>query len=157
MKRLSNLVISTLKEKELTIALAESVTSGLVMNKLSLVKGTNGTFKGGICCYEENVKCSLLKVSSRILKKYTAESQQTTDEMAKKLVKLIPASVCAAITGLASEGGSETKEKPVGTMFFSVYYKRRLHRHTKVFKGAPSEIQKKAVKELFKFVVQVIG
>jgi nicotinamide-nucleotide amidase len=157
MKRISSLLINALKEKQLTIALAESVTCGLAMNKLSLVKGTAGIFKGGICCYDENVKCSLLKVSSSILKRYTAESQQTTDEMARKLGKLIPASVCVAITGLAGEGGSETKEKPVGTMFFSVYYKRKLYRHKQLFRGSPNQIQKKAVKELFKFILRVVA
>lgn len=54
-----------------------------------------------------------------MLKKYTAESKEVTDALAKYLRQPIATDIHAAITRLASPGGSETAEKPVGTVFFS--------------------------------------
>ncbi len=44
---------------------------------------------------------------------------QVTTALAKNLPKLIKADIHVAITGLASAGGTETKDKPVGTIFFA--------------------------------------
>ncbi len=76
---------------------------------------------GGVVSYQEKVKTDLLKVSPTLIKKYTAESQQVTDAMAMCLSKIISSNISVAITGLASQGGSETKTKPVGQFFFSIH------------------------------------
>jgi nicotinamide-nucleotide amidase len=68
------------------------------------------------------------------------------------LSKLIKADIYAALTGLASEGGSETKNKPVGTVFFCILYKKKLFRSRKLFRGSPLEIKKKACLELYDLV-----
>src|ERR1043165_4088665 len=157
MKRSANLLIKRLQQKKYTLALAESFTGGLAAHQLTLVKGTSDVLRGSIVCYHQNVKCSLIKVKTSLIEKYTAESQQVTDELAKKLGKLIGATVYAAITGLADEGGSENKSKPVGTVFLSVYYKKKFYRRRKVFRGSPLTIQKKGCKELYKFIVKVVS
>ena len=157
MKKPANHLIKTLQQKKYTLALAESVTCGMAAQKLSLVKGTSDVLQGSIVCYTTNAKCNVLKVDKALIEKYTSESQQVTDELAKKLRKLIKATIHAAVTGLADEGGSETKDKPVGTIFISVYYKRKLHRRKKIFRGSPLIIQTKACEELYKFILEVAG
>ena len=69
----------------------------------------------------------------------------------------IRADIHAAITGLACEGGSETPEKPVGTVFFSVRYKGRFHNERQLFRGTPSEIREKSCLFLYEFILKVIG
>ena len=157
MKKSANRLIKTLQRKKLTLAFAESVTCGLAAQKLSLVKGTSDVLQGTIVCYTNDVKCSLLNVKTALIEKHTSESQRVTDELAKKLSKLIKASIHAAVTGLADEGGSETKDKPVGTIFISIYYKRRMHRRKKLFRGSPLVIQTKACEELYKFIIETAG
>lgn len=76
-----------------------------------------------------------------------------TNALAKKLRKLIKADICAAITGLAAPGGSETKDKPVGTVFFSVLYKGKLYKQKKKLKGTPVQIKKKACRKLYHFIL----
>jgi nicotinamide-nucleotide amidase len=156
MKKLVNTLVKTLMEKKLTVALAESITCGLAAHQLNIVKGTSQVLKGSIVCYNENVKTDLLKVSPTLIKKYTAESQQVTDELAKKLHNLIEADIYAAVTGLAAAGGSETKEKPVGTVFLSILYKKRMMREEKQFKGSPLEIKKQACKALYQMMLDAV-
>jgi nicotinamide-nucleotide amidase len=156
MKRIVNKLIILMMEKKATLALAESVTCGLAAHKLSTVKGTSEVLRGSIVCYHEDVKKELLKVDKRLISKYSAESVQVTDSLVKNLKQLIKADVYAAITGLASAGGSETKNKPVGTIYYSIMMKNEIHRMKKVFRGTPLEIRKKACLELYKFIIKII-
>src|SRR4051794_28794817 len=109
--------IKQLQEKNLILALAESVTCGLAAHKLSTAPGTSDVLAGSIVCYTPEVKRDLLGVSQKLIDRYTCESMEVTEALAKNLGKLIDADIYAALTGLASPGGSETKDKPVGTIF----------------------------------------
>lgn len=144
-------------EKKLTVAFAESVTCGFVCNQLNSTPGTSEILMGGIVCYNEKVKMNLLNVEPSLIKKYTAESQEVTDALAKNLPQLIDADICIAITGLAADGGSESPEKPVGTIFFSMFYEGKLFRRHKVFTGSPLQIKKNACKEAYKLIVDEVG
>jgi nicotinamide-nucleotide amidase len=156
MKRPANALVHVMEKKGLTIAFAESMTSGLAAHKLCGVKGACNVLLGGIVCYDEKIKTGLLKVNKQIIAKHTAESQEVTDALAKNLFKLVPAHICVAITGLAAEGGSETKSKPVGTVFFSCFYKKKIHRKRQVLKGTPVKIRAKSCNELFEWIVKFI-
>jgi Uncharacterized protein (competence- and mitomycin-induced) len=57
--------------------------------------------------------------------------------MIKKGKELIKADLYVACTGLLKKGGSETKEKPVGTFFYSIYYKNNFYNFRRIFKGLP--------------------
>jgi PncC family amidohydrolase len=149
-------LVKLLLEKQLTLALAESVTCGLVTHQLSTVKGTSEILEGSIVCYSEKVKNQLLGVSKNLLKKYSAESQQATDALAKHLRKLISADIHVSITGLTTPGASENKQKPVGTIFISVLYLNRLHKRRKVFRGTPLEIKKKGCEEIYRFIIEIV-
>lgn len=150
------LFIRTLKEKELKLALAESVTCGLAAHLLSGLPGTSDVLAGSIVCYTPEVKNKLLGIPETMMERYTCESMEVTEALVKKLPKLIHADVYAAITGLASKGGSETKEKPVGTVFLVLGYKGKLYRQKKVFRGTPLTIRKKACYELYRMILERI-
>jgi nicotinamide-nucleotide amidase len=153
----ANEVVKTLMERNLTIALAESITAGLATAKLAVYQGVNEMLVGGVVCYSETVKTDLMEVKPKLIEKYTAESQEVTDQLALHLPHVMKANIYAAITGLACEGGSETPEKPVGTVFFSVLMKGELHKRRVVLKGTPSEVRDQACEELYGFVLEVIG
>jgi nicotinamide-nucleotide amidase len=156
MHRISNLLIKTLLEKKLTLALAESMTCGLAAHQLSTCKGTADVFKGSIVCYNEEVKKQLLNVPQSKIDKYTCESAEITEVLTRHLASLIKADIHATITGLASAGGSETKTKPVGTVFFCVSFRNKVYHERKVFRGTPLEIRKKACFELYKLILSKI-
>jgi nicotinamide-nucleotide amidase len=156
MHRTTNRLITSLLEKKITLALAESMTCGLAAHQLSTCKGTSDVLKGSIVCYTEEVKKDLLKIPQTKIDQFTTESAEITELLAKHLSNLIKADIHAAITGLASPGGSETKEKPVGTVFFCFTYKNKIYRERKVFRGTPLGIRKKACSELYKFILSKI-
>lgn len=156
MHRTANRLIKALIEKKLTLALAESMTCGLAAHQLSTNKGTADVFKGSIVCYNTEVKRHLLGIPQLKIDRYTAESAEVTGLLVKHLPRLISADIYAAITGLASPGGSETKTKPVGTVFFCFKKGNRIYHHRKVFRGTPLEIRKKACDELYKFILSRI-
>jgi PncC family amidohydrolase len=145
-------LIKTLKSKGMTLALAESMTCGMAANKLSFVPGISDVLTGSIVCYTPKVKMSTLRIPKKLIETYSCESSEVTEALAKHLSRLIKADVYAAITGLASAGGSETKEKPVGTVFFSVKNGRSIHNHRQRFYGTPLTIHKKACSVLYDFI-----
>ncbi|MBS7565276.1 nicotinamide-nucleotide amidohydrolase family protein [Mucilaginibacter sp. Bleaf8] len=116
----SDIVINcshALKDKDLTISFAESVTAGKVISEFALIPNCGSVLKGSIVCYDVSVKTSLLGVPQEMLDEFTPESAEVTEKLAEGLKKLIPADIIVAVTGLAAPGGSESDEKPVGTMF----------------------------------------
>lgn len=153
MKSLVRKLIKVLIEKNLTVSFAESVTCGLASNGMNCTTGTSDVFMGSVICYNEAVKINLLKVDPTLIEKYTAESQEVTDALAVNLQQLIHSDIYVAITGLNADGGSETPEKPVGTIFFSLLYKGNLVRCRKVFKGTPKRIKKEACKQVYKMII----
>ena len=156
MKRITHQLIKLLIEKKLSIAFAESMSCGLLTHQLNTVKGTSEVLKGSIVCYNEEVKTGLLRVSDKLIKKHSAESQVVTDALAKNLRRLIKADIHASVTGLAAPGGSETKSKPVGTVFFSLIYKNKVHKMRKQFRGSPLQIKKSTCKEFYIFIYNTL-
>jgi PncC family amidohydrolase len=154
MKSIVQQLLQLLGDKKLTVAFAESVTCGLATHQLNISEGTSEVLMGSIVCYNEKVKIDLLQVDPSLIKKYTAESQEVTDALVNNLPRLIEADIYGAITGLCVPGGSETEEKPVGTVFFSVLHNGKLIRRRKVFEGSPLKIKEEACEELYKIIIE---
>jgi nicotinamide-nucleotide amidase len=148
--------VKQMKERGLTLALAESVTCGLAAHMLSGTKGTSDVLKGSLVCYVPEVKTSLMHIPKKMIERYSCESLPVTIKLAKNIRRHIKADVYAAVTGLASPGGSESKNKPVGTVFFCVIYKNKVYRLRKLFKGTPLKIRKKSCRSLYEFIISVI-
>ncbi|MDB5137105.1 MAG: CinA domain protein [Mucilaginibacter sp.] len=127
-------------ERQLTIAFAESATAGWLCSEFALAPESGQVLRGGITCYDASLKETLLKVPHELIEKFTPESQEVTDELARRLGALIPSDIQVGVTGLTTPGGSETDEKPVGTMFVSAVIKGRLVGIRKVFNGSCEEV-----------------
>lgn len=156
MKTSQQLLLNFLHEHSLTIAFAESMTCGMAAARMGNVSGASKVFAGSIVCYDESVKMDLLKIPRHLIKKFTAESQPITDSLAKSLKRLVHSDIQVAITGLASPGGTETKNKPVGTIFIAVLVQGKLYRLRKRLSGSPSQIKRKACDWLFTFTQKKI-
>lgn len=149
-------IATKLRDKELTIAFAESVTGGMLISEFIKAKGVSDVLLGSIVTYAEEVKQKVLGVKRQTLKLYTAESQQVTNEMVLGLHKLLKAEMCVAVTGLSGQGASETKEKPVGTVFFSIYCKNKVEEFRQQFEGNGTGIRKQAADFIFQKIEDTI-
>jgi nicotinamide-nucleotide amidase len=151
-----NSFVKALVDKDITLAFAESMTCGLAAHFLSTCKGTSAMFRGSLVCYHEDIKKCVLRIPGALIEKYSAESRQVTEKMARALKKVMPADVHASVTGLASGGGSETAGKPVGTVFFSILYKGKIHNIRQRFYGTPLQIREKACMRLYELIYKVV-
>lgn len=137
LKRCGKLLI----RRQLTIAFAESATAGRICAEFAMVPDAGKFLKGGIVCYDADLKSSLLKVPKRDLKEFTPESETVTRLITKGIQKLIPADIHIGCTGLTAAGGSETSWKPVGTMFLhGLQGQQQVLDERIVFQGTPEEI-----------------
>jgi len=149
-------LIKILRKKKYTIAFAESITSGMAGNIFAKQFDIGDILLGSLVCYHEKAKQMVLGVKKETLKKYTAESAETTAEMVKGLKNLLKADVSVAITGLATPGGSETPEKPVGTVFIAVMFKNKIHKYRSQFFGDRDEVVVQAVYMMFNKALMIL-
>lgn len=114
-----------LKSKKLSLSTAESCTGGGVAAAITSVAGSSEYFMGGIVAYSNDVKVSLLHVSSETLEKYGAVSRETVMEMAAGAMNTLKTDCTIATSGIAGPGGGSL-EKPVGTIWIAVAYKNEI-------------------------------
>lgn len=108
-----------LREKHLTLAVAESCTGGLLGKMITDIPGSSDYFVGGITAYTNEMKMKLLSVPEIILEKYGAVSDECARYMAEGAVRNLGANIGVSITGIAGPSGG-TDEKPVGLVYVAV-------------------------------------
>ncbi len=146
-----------LLNNELTIATAESATAGRLAAEFSLIPNCGKALKGGIISYDAGVKEDILDVSDDLVKRYTPESAEVTEDMANKLQKLIKADIYIAITGLTMPGGSETSEKPVGTMFIHAIMNGKSIPVREVYEGSPEEVVLQTIDRVAQLIIDELS
>lgn len=102
-----------------TLSTAESCTSGRVAAVITSQPGSSEYYLGGLVCYADSVKTSLLNVDASVI----AEKSSVCEEVARQMVvganKLFNSDYSIAVTGFAGPGGG-TDEAPVGTIWVAV-------------------------------------
>ena len=140
---LSERVVSKLKDKNLTIAVAESCTGGLLASELIDVPGVSAVFLEGLVVYSNEAKMARLGIASETLSAYGAVSQEVAHEMVERLAKQSGADVAVSITGIAGpDGGSD--EKPVGTVYIGVLMLSNVQVVKYNFSGSRDKIRERA-------------
>lgn len=110
-----------LKEKNLTIATAESCTGGYLAHLFTSVSGSSAYYKGSVISYANEIKMQELGVAPSVLDTYGAVSEETVKIMAENVAKKLNTSIGIATSGIAGpDGGSE--DKPVGTLWVACFY-----------------------------------
>lgn len=99
----------------LTLATAESCTSGSIAALIASVSGASAYFKGGVVAYSNDVKTAVLGVSPATLEKCGAVSREVVEQMAQGACRVLRADCAVATSGVAGPDGG-TPDKPVGTI-----------------------------------------
>jgi nicotinamide-nucleotide amidase len=103
-----------LAERGLTLAVAESLTGGLVASRVVNVAGASAWFRGGVVAYDEEVKVALLGVAPG-----PVVSARCAQEMAVGVARALGADVGLSTTGVA--GPDPLEGHPPGTVFIGLH------------------------------------
>ena len=123
---LEQVVGDGLRERGMTLAVAESCTGGLLSKRITDVPGCSDYYLGGVCSYANEVKMKVLGVKKETLDTVGAVSPEVAEQMAEGVAKALGAGVGVGITGVAGPGGG-TDEKPVGLVYISIWYNGQHH------------------------------
>lgn len=117
-----------LKERKLTLSVAESCTGGYLSHMITSVPGSSEYFLGSMIPYAYEIKMSQLGVKPETLERYGAVSEPTISEMANVVRARFNTDIGVATSGIAGPGGA-TPEKPVGMVWIA--YSDKHHTITK--------------------------
>jgi nicotinamide-nucleotide amidase len=123
-KPLEVVIGNTLRDKKLTIAVAESCTGGFLSHLITSVPGSSEYFQGSLIPYSYQIKSDLLDITPDTLKKFGAVSEENIREMAANVRMKFNTDIGVATSGIAGPGGG-TPEKPVGTVWIAYADKDR--------------------------------
>jgi len=102
-----------LQEQGLTLAVAESLTGGLLASRIVSVPGSSDWFKGAVVAYDSQVKFDVLDV-----REGPVVSREAAEQMAQGVRRLLGADVGLSTTGVA--GPAEQEGHPPGTVWLGL-------------------------------------
>lgn len=137
-------VVALMREKNLTLAVAESCTGGMLSSRIIDVAGVSDVYKAGFVTYANEAKQKLIGVKEETLVQYGAVSEQTAKEMVLGALEAAEADMAVATTGIAGPGGG-TKEKPVGLVYIACGNAENIVVEKCMFNGTRSEIRQASV------------
>ena len=154
---LAKQLVDLLRENDLTIAVAESCTGGLLSKRVTSISGSSRVFDCGVVCYSNSAKSNIVGVHREVIESAGAVSRYVAQELAVGMLKISCASIGIGITGIAGPVGDfksfekddGTKQKPVGLVHIAIIGDPELGlsinwHHKYYLTGARTSIQKKA-------------
>ena len=108
-------VIAHLRRSGRSLAVAESLTGGLLAAELVAVPGASAVFRGGALTYATDSKASVLKVERDVLAAHGPVHPQVAVQMADGARSLFGADLALATTGVAGPGPADGH--PAGTVY----------------------------------------
>jgi nicotinamide-nucleotide amidase len=120
---LAETLIRLLKERDITLCVAESLTGGMLSSEIVGVPGASEVYKGGIVTYATSMKSALLGVSEELIATNSPVDSNVAEAMASGALKMFDADIALATTGVA---GPDTQDgKPVGLVYVSAAHIHR--------------------------------
>lgn len=149
-------LVALLKEKDYTVATAESCTGGLVAGRIVNVAGASWVFNEGYITYSNEAKSRLLGVPAPLITEKGAVSEETAREMAIGVAHVANAEVGVATTGIAGPDGG-TKEKPVGTVFIACSVNNKVTVRECHFDGNREQVRNSAVEYALELACECVS
>ena len=110
-------LVTSLEERGLTVAFAESATGGLAAGFVASVPGASQVLRGGVVAYDDEIKRTMLGVPLSLLERTGAVSAEVAAAMAQGARERFEADVALAVTGLTGAGRDG---KPAGLTYLAV-------------------------------------
>lgn len=143
-------LIALLEQRELTVAVAESLTGGLLVAELIAVPGASAVVLGGVVAYNTELKRSVLGVDAELLAEHGPVHPEVARQMAVRVREVLavgeePADIGLSTTGVAGPD-PQNGFKP-GTVFIGIAFGDYLDSTALELSGDRQEIRAAVVKE----------
>ena len=137
------MVVELLREKRLTLSVAESCTGGLLANRITNVPGSSDVFNMGVVSYSNQSKSKLLGVPEDMIIEHGAVSEEVAKAMAEGIRRVSGSDVSVGITGIAGPAGG-TPTKPVGLVYMSLCIDGRTQITKNQFPGGREDVKQRS-------------
>jgi nicotinamide-nucleotide amidase len=111
-------IVAQLRQRDLTIATAESLTAGMLSSAIADIPGASAVLQGGVVAYNNTIKHRILGVSADTLAARGAVDVETAKQMATGVRERFGADLGVATTGVA--GPEPSEGKAVGIVFIAL-------------------------------------
>jgi nicotinamide-nucleotide amidase len=138
---LEAVVGSLLLEAGMRIAVAESITGGLIAHRITQVAGASRYFDTGFVTYGNESKTALLGVEPDLFRRVGAVSEEVAIAMARGALERASADIAVSVTGIAGPtGGSD--EKPVGLVYIGLATGESARAERRQFPGERRQVKR---------------
>ena len=152
---LAGRIVAALTEQGRTIAVAESLTGGLLGATITAVPGASVVFRGGVIAYATDLKAALLGVPAGLLAARGAVDPDVAAAMAAGARQRLGADIGVATTGVA--GPDPADGKPPGTVHIAVRAGGGTVGETLALAGSREELRRQTVARCLRRVWSVMG
>lgn len=157
---LAETIIAELTRRHLSIAVAESLTGGLLVAELIKPAGASAVVRGGIVAYSTPVKHSLLGVNSETLAVHGPVFPDVAIQMAVGVRSALatadgPAAIGLSTTGVAGPGPSDGH--PAGTVYVGVSYENAARYFPLTLDGDRDEVRAETVRLALEHLAETIA
>ncbi len=132
-----------LKNSRATIAVAESLTGGLISSRLTAMPGSSEYFIGGIVCYNNRIKIMELGIPASVIAQKGPVSKEVAVAMAEGIRRRYRVEIGLSATGVAGPGGVSPPQ-PIGLTFIALASGRGTEYKELTLQGSRDEIRSKA-------------
>lgn len=147
---LEEALVKSLREKGLKIAVAESITGGLIAKSITDIPKSSEVFGYGIICYSDEAKSELLGVSEADIREHGAVSEKIAKEMSEGLFRLSGADIIISTTGYA---GPDAEEGRLGEVYISFRTRKTNYVKKFQFRGERAYIRRfAAARSMFEVI-----
>jgi nicotinamide-nucleotide amidase len=143
LRSLHEITAELLLKENLSLAVAESCTGGLIAHRLTAVPGISKVFKLGVVSYSNDSKTEVLGVPAIDIEKNGAVSEIVALRMAEGVRKKARSNLGISVTGISGPDGG-TAEKPVGLIWIGLADEETVFTKSFQFVGTREVIQFKA-------------
>jgi nicotinamide-nucleotide amidase len=144
---LEQVVFDLLRQQELTLAVAESCTGGLLASRFTDIPGSSKVFLGGVVCYTNDAKVQILDIPETLLAQHGAVSPETAVAMATGVGECLGSDYALSVTGFAGPGGGD-EANPVGTVYLGLDTPDDSWARKVYFPGQRAQVRTQAVNAL---------
>ena len=148
-------LVNLLRENNLNIGSAESLTGGLFSSNIVSISGSSDVYLGSIISYANNIKRDLLHIDQSIIDKYGVVSGEVAYLMSENASKLLNSDITVSFTGNA--GPNVLEDKSVGSVYTCIKYKNEYYNYYDQLNGSRNEIRAEIVEIVKDRLIQLIS